>query len=96
MKEEKKKIVIALKKARSNIDRILEKMESTEKEQECFDVIQQNLAVIGLLKSVNIIMLKTHLNHHIDDMSESSRAKKRKMCKLRDEVINVVKIAQDK
>ena len=96
MEEQRKKIVIALKKARSSIDNILDNIEESEKEGTCFDVIQQNLAVIGLLKSANVTMLKNHLDNNISDMKSLSRAEKRKMQELRDEVARVMKIAQDK
>lgn len=88
--------MIALKKARTSIDHILEKIENTQKAETCFDIIQQNLAVIGLLKSANVTMLENHLDAHISNMKNASRHEKKKMQQVRDEVVRIVKIAQNK
>jgi DNA-binding FrmR family transcriptional regulator len=96
MNEKKKKIIIALKKARSSIDNTLMNIEDPKKDDVCFDAIQQNLAVIGLLKSANITMLEGHLDNHIMAMRTLSRQEKQKMQNFRDEVMRIIKIAQDK
>lgn len=96
MNDKRKKIVIALKKARTSIDKILENIDKPEKEGTCFDVIQQNLAVIGLLKSANITMLENHLDAHIENMKNASQTEKKKMQQVRDEVVRIVKTAQNK
>ncbi|MDR3559097.1 MAG: metal-sensing transcriptional repressor [Candidatus Pacebacteria bacterium] len=57
--EENKKTIIALKKAHSHLGNIIRMVEDGEY---CIDIIQQNLAVIGLLKSANGRVLEGHLN----------------------------------
>lgn len=95
MKDKKEKITIALKKARTSLDKILLAMEEADEEQ-CFDLMQQNLSVIGLLKSANVMMLENHLDTHIDNMKNKSNSEKKKMKQLRDEVVRIVKTAQNK
>ena len=53
------KVIIWLKKARTSLDKILIML---EEEKYCIDIIQQNLAVIWLLKSANLNLLEWHLN----------------------------------
>ena len=58
MTTQKKKALIALKKARTSIDHIIKMIEN---KKYCIDVIQQNLAVMGLLKSSHQLLLENHL-----------------------------------
>jgi DNA-binding FrmR family transcriptional regulator len=51
----KNQTIIALKKSRTLLDKIIKMVEVDEY---CIDIIQQNLAVIGLMKSVNIKLLE--------------------------------------
>lgn len=86
-----KKAIIALKKARTSIDKNLEML---EKDKYCIDIIQQNLSVIWLLKSANLSILEGHLwscfknsimkwnNQEIDSKIE--------------EILKIVKTAQSK
>lgn len=90
----REKINIALKKAKTSLDKILVAVEGADDKQ-CFELMQQNLAVIGLLKSVNILMLENHLDNNIENI-KNSKTEKIKMKKLRDEVIRIVKTAQNK
>ncbi len=53
------KVLIWLKKARTSLDKIIKML---EEEKYCIDIIQQNLAVIWLLKSANMNLLEWHLN----------------------------------
>lgn len=94
MSIQKEKITIALKKAKTSLEKIIVAMDQAN-EKQCFDLMQQNLAVIGLLKSVNLLMLENHLDTHIDKMKNSPMEKK-KMKQLRDEVMRIVKTAQNK
>jgi len=95
MNKQKEKIAIALKKAKSSLDKILLAIEGAD-ERQCFDLMQQNLAVIGLLKSANSLMLESHLDTHIENMKNKSAGEKNKMRQLRDEVMRIVKTAQNK
>ncbi len=56
--KENKEIVIALKKAKSHLDNVIKMVEG---KKYCIDILQQNLAVGGLLKSANAKLLKHHL-----------------------------------
>ena len=56
---EKQDVVIALKKARSHIETIIAML---EKGEYCVDIMQQNLAVIGLLKSAHAKLMENHLH----------------------------------
>ncbi len=95
MTKSKKEIVIGLKKARSTIDKILQMVESAspKNDDRCFDVIQQNLAVIGLLKSTNIAMMENHLDVYIDKNARTPR-QKRNLRKMKEEIIKIVHNAQ--
>lgn len=96
MKNSKKeKIIVALKKANTSLNKILKGIEDAD-EKQCFDLMQQNLAIIGLLKSVNVLMLESHLNSQIDQIKIKSGSEKIKMERIRDEVIRIIKTAQNK
>ena len=58
MSTQKKKILINFKKSHSSIAKIIEMV---EKDEYCIDVMQQNLAVIGLLKSAHQMLMEGHL-----------------------------------
>jgi DNA-binding FrmR family transcriptional regulator len=93
---QKQKVVIALKKARTSLDKILINIESEENsDKKCFDIIQQNLAVIGLLKSANISMLESHLDMYIDNAGRNLKQKK-ELQNMRDGIIKIVVTAQKK
>jgi len=55
----KQKTAIAFKKAKSSLEKILIMI---EKDEYCIDIMQQNLAVIGLLKSAHRELMEGHLN----------------------------------
>jgi len=57
--ENNTKVLTNYKKARSLLDKIVIMMESGEY---CIDIMQQNLAVIGLLKSAHQQLMESHLN----------------------------------
>ena len=56
---ENPKTLIGYKKARSLLDKIITMMENGDY---CIDIMQQNLAVIGLLKSAHQQLMESHLN----------------------------------
>jgi DNA-binding FrmR family transcriptional regulator len=81
---EEKEILIALKKAQSHLGKVIAMVEDQEY---CIKIIQQNLAVMGLLTSANNKLLERHLN------SCFSRAMKGTNEKRKDEMIGeIVKI----
>jgi len=53
------KILINYKKAHTLLGKIIAMMENGEY---CIDIMQQNLAVIGLLKSAHQQLMESHLN----------------------------------
>ena len=100
MKEEKqKKILIGLKKAQSSLGRIIEVLEESEengndgKDEKCFSVIQQSLSVIGLLKSVNTMMLENHISSYIKNL-QKEKISKRKLERMKEEILKTIKQAQ--
>jgi DNA-binding FrmR family transcriptional regulator len=59
MKNEKQKTLINFKKAQSLMSKIIEMVETNEY---CINIMQQNLAVIGLLKSAHQMLMENHLD----------------------------------
>lgn len=59
MKNKKQDTLINFKKAQSHLARIIKMVESDEY---CIDIMQQNLAVIGLLRSAHQMLMENHLN----------------------------------
>ncbi len=55
----KKETLINFKKAQSLISKIIKMLEANEY---CINIMQQNLAVIGLLKSAHQMLMENHLN----------------------------------
>lgn len=84
---EYKKTMINLKKASSQIKKIVEMM---EKQEYCIDIMQQNLAAIGLLKSAHNQLMENHLKTCFSSAMKSSNEKiKDKMTK---EILKVTKL----
>lgn len=59
MTNRKEKSLINFKKAQSSIAKIAKMVED---DKYCIDIMQQNLAVIGLLKSAHQMLMENHLN----------------------------------
>jgi DNA-binding FrmR family transcriptional regulator len=73
VKNNKQKTMINFKKAQSHLKKIRKMVEGDEY---CVDIMQQNLAVIGLLKSAHQMLMENHLNTCFKKAVES-RQKKR-------------------
>lgn len=85
---QKEKAFIALKKANSLLQKILTMV---EEDVYCIDVMQQNLAAIGLLKSAHHSLMEGHLDSCVTvALDTGSPAKRRHMI---EEILNVSKIA---
>jgi len=83
----KKKALLNFKKAQSHIAKI---MQMTEEDQYCIDIMQQNLAAIGLLKSAHQMLMENHLQTcFAKAISTNNNAKKRVMTK---EILQVTKL----
>ena len=59
MEYKQTKAMIHLKKAQSLINKIIKMNENKEY---CIDIMQQNLAAIGLLKAAHELLMENHLN----------------------------------
>lgn len=86
-----KKTITSLKKARTLLDKIIT---MAENDQYCIDVIQQNLAVIWLLKSTNLQLLEGHLSCCFVDAIKSDN--KKRQHEMIQEILTIVKTAQNK
>ncbi len=84
--ENKKKNVIALKKARSHIDKILEMIEDDAK---CLDTLQQIKAVVGILKGVQKNTIECHLEECFQNKGLKDKDEQRAMIQSISEVVNL-------
>jgi DNA-binding FrmR family transcriptional regulator len=91
MAHNKEKVQIALKKANSLIVKILKMLDD---DRYCIDIIQQNLAVIGLLRSANLQLIEGHINNCIKNAAIQNDHEK--LDAMMEELLNVVKTAQNK
>lgn len=84
-----KEIVTALKKAHSHLGNVINMVEGKEY---CVDILQQNLAVMGLLKSANNKLLERHLNScFLTAMRGTNERRKQKMI---GEILAINKLAK--
>lgn len=83
------KIITSCKKAQS----LLRKIESMLKEEQyCIDIMQQNLAVMGLLRSAHQQLMRQHLNSCFRTAMESGSNKKKQTMIL--EMLRVANLSQ--
>lgn len=88
MDKDTQRIIISLKKARGSLDQVIKMVEDS---RYCIEIMQQNLAVIGLLKSAHQALLARHLNTCFRNaMASKNEAIKKKMI---DEISKVNKLA---
>ncbi len=95
---QKQKILVALKKAHTGLGRIIGEMEKVDEKKSktvaqnrCFEVLQQTLAVIGLIKSANTLILASHIDAVFAGSKTKTMAEKEK---LRNELVKILKSAQ--
>ena len=87
MNTKKQSTLINFKKAQSSISKIAKMIEEGEY---CINIMQQNLAVIGLLKSAHQMLMENHLNTCFKAaMATKNEQKKREMTK---EILGVTKL----
>ncbi len=84
-KEYKPKTITQLKKAQGMLKKVIS---MTEEDRYCIDLLQQSLAVIGLLKGANKMILENHLNCCFKTGMKSANAKKQQA--LIQELLNVI------
>lgn len=88
MNEKNEKALINFKKAKSHIEKVIKMV---EKDEYCIDIMQQNLAVIGLLKSAHQMMMERHLNSCFINAMDSKNSKKKQ--EMVGEILKVTKLA---
>ncbi len=88
MKKSKELSLTNFKKARSHVDKIISMI---EEDKYCIDIMQQNLAVIGLLRSANSMIMEGHLRGCFTDAFNSDSAKKHDQ--MIDEILKVTKLS---
>jgi DNA-binding FrmR family transcriptional regulator len=77
---------INFKKAKTHIEKIINMI---EEDKYCIDIMQQNLAVIGLLKSAHQMLMENHLNTcFLTAMQFKNNSKQEKMIK---EILQVIR-----
>jgi DNA-binding FrmR family transcriptional regulator len=87
--QEEKEILIALKKAQSHLGKVIQMVEDKEY---CIAILQQNLAVMGLLRSANNKLLERHLNScFVNAMKGTNEKRKDEMI---EEIVKINKLAQ--
>lgn len=86
MKNQTDQLITNFKKAEGSIGKIVQMLEEG---RYCVDVMQQNLAVIGLLKSAHRMLMERHLNTCFKSASESKDRKKQK-----DMALEIMKVTQ--
>ncbi len=83
----KQKTLINFKKAQSLISKIIKMVEENKY---CIDIMQQNLAVLGLLKSAHQMLMENHLNTCFKKaMATKNERRKQEMI---DEILKVTKL----
>jgi len=91
MKDYKIQTIITLKKANSLTAKVIKML---EEDKYCIDIIQQNLAIIGLLKSANLKLLEGHLGCCVKNaVQEKDQIK---LDEMMTELLKVVQTAQNK
>jgi len=87
MPTQKEKTIINFKKAQSLILKIIKMMDD---DKYCIDIMQQNLAVVGLLKSAHQMLMENHLNTCFKKAFETRNEKKKK--EMINEILRVSKL----
>ena len=85
--QNKAKALINFKKAQSSISKIIDMVNSGEY---CVDIMQQNLAVIGLLRSAHEMLMENHLNSCFKSAMASKNEKKKQ--DMTNEILKVTKL----
>lgn len=79
-----KKLLTSYRKAKSLLDTV-EQMVMEDKY--CIDIMQQNLAVMGLLRSAHRMLMENHLHHCFRSAMETGNDKKKRA--MIDEMLKV-------
>ena len=87
MSTQKEKTIINFKKAQSLILKIIKMVDD---DKYCIDIMQQNLAVVGLLRSAHQMLMENHLNTCFKKAFETKNEKKKK--EMINEILKVSKL----
>ncbi|MBU2530297.1 MAG: metal-sensing transcriptional repressor [Elusimicrobia bacterium] len=85
---QKQKTLINLKKAQSLVAKIIKMAEQNEY---CIDIMQQNLAVIGLLKSAHQMLMEGHLDTCFKKAMGTANEKRKQ--EMIEEILKVSKLS---
>ncbi|MFA5926963.1 MAG: metal-sensing transcriptional repressor [Patescibacteria group bacterium] len=85
--DHKKRALLNFKKAQSHIGKIAKMIED---DNYCIDIMQQNLAVIGLLRSAHDYLMEGHLNTCFKRAIDSNNDKKKR--EMIEEILSVAKL----
>lgn len=88
MTESRKKAFLNFKKSKSLLEKIIKMIESDEY---CISIMQQNLAVIGMLKSAHQLLMEGHLDSCFKKAMSGSN--KKRQTEMIEEILKVTKIA---
>lgn len=81
--------LVNFKKASSHINKIISMIED---DTYCIDVMHQNMAVIGLLKSAHQLLMEDHLNSCFSEAMYANDADKQ--AEMVEEILKVTKLVQ--
>lgn len=87
MTKQKQNTIVNFKKAHSLLGKVAKMVENDEY---CIDIMQQNLAVIGLLKSAHQMLMEGHLNDCFKKAMATKNEKRKQ--EMINEILKVVKI----
>ncbi len=87
MTKQKQNTLINFRKASSLLSKIIGMVQNG---QYCIDIMQQNLAVIGLLRSAHEMLMKNHLNTCFKKAMTTKNEKKKKQ--MTEEILKVTKL----
>lgn len=87
MESQKEKTLINFKKAQSLIGKISKMVEADEY---CINIMQQNLAVIGLLKSAHQMLMEGHVDNCFKSALKSTNEKRKQ--EMTQEILRVAKL----
>lgn len=86
-KDKKQESLVNFKKAHSHLGNIIKMVERGDY---CIDIMQQNLAVIGLLKSAHAKLMKNHLKGCFTSAIQTNSSVKQE--KMTEEILRVTKM----
>lgn len=87
--EQDKEILVALKKASTHLSNVIKMVENKEY---CIDIMQQTLAVMGLLKSSNSKLMERHLHSCFANAMKSNNEKRKQ--EMIEEILTINKMSK--